>query len=207
MCSDSIDAIHAFDGHDAAAPGTLDIGARCATSADRDFLRSVFISTRRAEFARSGLESARIDALLAEQFEIQDAYYRRHYPHGHFEIVTYGVGDIGRLYHDWDSTELRLIDIALLPSFRGRGIGTRLMHALVAEASRRALAASLYVEMDNPVRSLYRRLGFVTAGENGVYEIMRREVAPFQDVVPMPSADANLSERFRKICSQSATHV
>lgn len=178
------------------------IGVRPASDVDRDFLRMIFVSTRAAEFARSSLAPAQIDTLLAEQFAMQDTYYRRHYPDAHFDVVTCNktyapqcvdqafpvnaikrseVPDfpVGRLYHDWSSGELRVIDIALAPSYRGMGIGTRLMHTLLAEAARRDWAASLYVEMDNPVCALYRRLGFVKVGENGVYEMMRREAGPF----------------------------
>jgi len=74
-----------------------------------------------------------------------------------------------------------LIDIALLPAYRGAGIGTRLMHAIVAEAARKRIPMQLYVEFNNPVRALYRRLGFMPAGENGVYEMMRRDALPFGD--------------------------
>jgi ribosomal protein S18 acetylase RimI-like enzyme len=50
------------------------------------------------------------------------------------------------------------------------------------------MAAVLYVETDNPVQELYRRLGFEAVGENGVYLQMRRPAAPFIDegVVPVP---------------------
>ncbi len=75
-------------------------------------------------------------------------------------------------------TTVQLIDIALLPTYRGAGIGTRLMRAIVAEAARKHMPMRLYVEFGNPVRKLYRTLGFVPAGENGVYELMRRDVTP-----------------------------
>jgi ribosomal protein S18 acetylase RimI-like enzyme len=88
---------------------------------------------------------------------------------------------IGRLYHDWHGDEARLIDIALLPAYRGAGIGTRLLHAFVAQAVAGAMPIVLYVEMNNPVQALYRRLGFESVGENGVYLKMRRPAAAFAD--------------------------
>jgi ribosomal protein S18 acetylase RimI-like enzyme len=168
----------------AGASPALCLALRPALESDRDFLRQVFISTRAAEFAGSDWTPAQIDDLLVQQFSLQDTYYRRHYPQAHFDLVTCNGTDAGRLYHHWGGTEVRLIDIALASSYRGVGLGTQLMQALVAEAARRGLAASLYVEMENPVRALYRRLGFVKAGENGVYEIMRRAVGPCPDGVP-----------------------
>jgi ribosomal protein S18 acetylase RimI-like enzyme len=161
---------------------------RASAPDDRNFLQQVFIGTRAPEFAAAGLDADAIHGLLVQQFTMQDEYYRRHYPKGRFDVVLDGACRIGRLYHDWHSGEARIIDIALLPEYRGAGIGTRLMKTIVAEAARRALAVSLYVELDNPVRGFYRRLGFEAIGEDGVYERMRRKAAPFHDREFEPAA-------------------
>lgn len=153
---------------------------RPAQEGDRAFLHAVFESTRVQEFAQIGWSADRIAALLAEQFSMQDAYYRQHYRHARFDVVMLGETAVGRLYHDWSGGEARLIDIALLPAYRGAGIGTRLMRAFVAHAAERMLPVVLYVEMNNPVQGLYRWLGFEPAGENGVYLQMRREAAAYR---------------------------
>lgn len=157
------------------------LSLRSAEEGDRTFLYQVFESTRAEEFARIGWARERISALLAEQFSMQDAYYRRHYPQGCFDVVMRGQTAIGRLYHYWQGSEARLIDIALLPAHRGAGIGGRLVRALVARAAAKAMPIVLYVEMNNPVQALYRRLGFEAVGENGVYLQMRRPAAPYVD--------------------------
>lgn len=175
-------AAHANVAHACGTCGST-LALQAATDGDRAFLQALFIATRFDEFMQSGWEAERIHALLAEQFEAQDRYYRQHYPAGHFDIVTLDGAPIGRLYHAWTDAELRLIDIALLPERRGAGLGRRLLHALLAETARRGLAARLYVETGNPVRALYLRLGFVRAGENGVYDLMRREAAPFDSAM------------------------
>ncbi|MDG0025137.1 GNAT family N-acetyltransferase [Trinickia sp. Y13] len=154
---------------------------RAASESDRAFLLAVFESTRAYEFAQSGWDRERISTLLAEQFAMQDAYYRQHYRHARFDVIMSREVAIGRLYHDWHGDEARLIDIALLPAYRGAGIGTRLLHAFVAQAVARAMPIVLYVEMNNPVQALYRRLGFESIGENGVYLKMRRPAAAFED--------------------------
>jgi ribosomal protein S18 acetylase RimI-like enzyme len=159
---------------------------RSAHERDRAFLSDVFISARAEEFARTGWSPERIAALLAQQFTVQDAYYRRHYPHGRFDVVMLDEQAVGRFYHDWLGHEARLIDVALLPRYRGAGIGRRLVGAFVAQAARKAMPAVLYVEMGNPVLVLYRRLGFETVGENGVYLQMRRPAMPFEDEHAMP---------------------
>ena len=158
-----------------------DIALRAATDADMDFLRDVFSSTRMHEFVSAGMAVEQAEPLLASQFSIQHAYYRQHYPHGRFDIIMQGTKNIGRLYHDWSGDVVQLIDIALLPVYRCAGVGTRLMRAIVTEAARKRMPMQLYVEFDNPVRALYCRLGFVRAGENGIYELMHRDVMPFDD--------------------------
>lgn len=157
------------------------IALRPATDADMDFLRDVFSSTRMHEFTSAGIPVEQAESLLASQFLIQHDYYRRHYPHGRFDIIMQGEKSVGRLYHDWNGDVAQLIDIALLPAYRGAGMGTHLMRAIVAEAAQKHLPMQLYVEFNNPVRTLYRRLGFVPVGENGIYELMHRDAMPFDD--------------------------
>lgn len=50
------------------------------------------------------------------------------------------------------------------PAFRGRGLASRILAALAAEAHRRGIArAFLQVEERNPAQALYARAGFATA--------------------------------------------
>lgn len=165
-----------------------DLELRPATASDRTFLQAVFESTRAQEFAQTGWTEERIAALLSSQFSTQDAYYRRHYRYGRFDVILLSGTAIGRLYHDWHGSEARLIDIALLPEYRGAGIGERLVRAFVARAAERRMRAVLYVETNNPVQALYRRLGFETVGENGVYLQMRRPAVEYVSESAMPVA-------------------
>jgi len=58
------------------------------------------------------------------------------------------------------------LTIATLPEYRGKGIGTRLLEALFAEANKQFSAISLSVWPANPAYQLYQRLGFVVVKEN-----------------------------------------
>ncbi|MEX3955987.1 GNAT family N-acetyltransferase [Trinickia sp. EG282A] len=177
---DSVDAASASMQLGDTAKGDL-LRLRPAQEHDRPFLQAVFETTRAEEFAQIGWSPERIASLLAEQFSMQDRYYRQHYPHGRFDVVTLGETAVGRLYHSWHGSEARLIDIALMPAHRGAGIGGRLVRAFVAQAARKAMPVVLYVERNNPVQGLYRRLGFETIGESGVYWQMRRPAVPYVD--------------------------
>lgn len=72
---------------------------RASTPADRDFLMGVFESTRIDEFRAAGLDVQASRDLLAQQFSMQDAYYRRHYPNGRFDIVLEALVRMLRQQH------------------------------------------------------------------------------------------------------------
>jgi ribosomal protein S18 acetylase RimI-like enzyme len=65
--------------------------------------------------------------------------------------------------------EIRVVDLALLPPWRGRGIGGRLLRELLAEAAAAGLPVRVHVERTNPALRLYARLGFAPAAELGPY--------------------------------------
>ena len=74
------------------------------------------------------------------------------------------MGDeaIGRELVDWGPAEVHLVDIALLPTWTGRGIGSALVRDLVEHARASNRAVVLEVARDNHrALALYRRLGFV----------------------------------------------
>jgi ribosomal protein S18 acetylase RimI-like enzyme len=61
-------------------------------------------------------------------------------------------------------------DLAVLPSWRRQGIGTRLLEVVEALARRRGYCkVNLEVRVDNPAQRLYRRLGY-GAGTTGAGE-------------------------------------
>lgn len=89
-------------------------------------------------------------------------------------MIEAGGRPAGRLYVARWVDEIRIVDIALLPEFRGRGLGSALLRDLIEESEAAGKPLSIHVEMNNPARPLYDRLGFQEAGEFGVYVLMRR---------------------------------
>ncbi len=67
-------------------------------------------------------------------------------------------------YVDGHTPEL---SVAILPGYRGQGLGTRLLQKLLAVADERFAAVSLSVSRDNPAAGLYVRLGFAVVAEEG----------------------------------------
>jgi ribosomal protein S18 acetylase RimI-like enzyme len=119
-----------------------------------------------------------VEAFLRSQFELQHREYRRNYADASFEVLVVDGADAGRLYVRRTDDEVHLIDIALLPEFRGRGIGTALLRELMDEAAAAGKVINIYVEQENPAQSLYRRLGFEPVAESGVYLLMERQPPP-----------------------------
>jgi ribosomal protein S18 acetylase RimI-like enzyme len=146
---------------------------RPATAADRDFLLSVYASTREEELSQVAWEEGAREAFIEHQFSAQDDHYRTNYPGATLDVIEVEGEPAGRLYVHRGPDEIRIMDIALVPAFRGRGTGTRLLGELMEEAGSSGRALSIHVEMNNPARRLYERLGFVPAGEHGVYVLMR----------------------------------
>ena len=152
----------------AAPPVTL----RPATPNDAEFLYRVYAHTRYDELAPLRWPPEQVEAFLRMQFRAQDTHYRVHYAAATFDVVLCGGVAAGRLYVDRRSDEIRVVDIALLPEFRGAGVGTFLLARLQAEAAASGRAVSIHVEVNNPARRWYARLGFVPVGENGIYDLM-----------------------------------
>lgn len=138
---------------------------RPATAADRPFLLRLYASTREQELAAAPFTPQQRAAFLEQQFTAQSAHYAT-YRDTSFEIVELDGTAAGRLIVARWPGELRIVDVALLPDFRGRGIGTRLLAPLLAEADARGLPLSIHVERSNPAARLYARLGFAPAGED-----------------------------------------
>jgi ribosomal protein S18 acetylase RimI-like enzyme len=149
-----------------------DVALRPAGPEDRRFLERVYASTRAVELEPVPWTAQQKAAFIAAQFHAQSVHYERHYAHASFDVVLVGGEPAGRLIVTRSPEAMHVVDIALLDEHRGRGVGTGLLRDLIAEAGERPL--SIYVELMNPARSLYDRLGFVGVGEHGVHVLMER---------------------------------
>jgi ribosomal protein S18 acetylase RimI-like enzyme len=154
---------------------------RPVTDADRAFLVELYGSTREDELAQVAWDDGVKRAFVEQQFSAQDAHYRANYLGATLDVVEVDGVAAGRLYVHRGPSDIRIMDIALAPAFRGRGIGTSLLRGLMEEADASGRRLSIHVEMNNPARSLYDRLGFEPAGEHGVYVLMERPPAAAGD--------------------------
>ena len=144
---------------------------------DLPFLRELYASTRRDEMKQTGWPKQEVEDFLRQQFEAQHAFYMEQFAGADFDLILGEDGaPIGRLYLEERDDEFRVIDIALLPNSRGKGIGGKIMQEVIDKAFAVDKAVRIHVEHNNPAMHLYQRLGFKMVEEQGVYHLM--EIKP-----------------------------
>lgn len=148
------------------------ISLRPVEDADEAHLLAVYTHSRLEELAATDWSDEQKAEFCRSQFEAQTAHYRLHYPTASFSVILVDEAPAGRLYVDRWTEEIRIMDIALLPAFRGRGIGTKLLTNLQNEAVAAGKFLSIHVERFNPALTLYVRLGFTLAEDKGVYLLL-----------------------------------
>ena len=153
---------------------TGSISLRPLTDADQEFLHRLYGTTREDELKQVDWTPEQKAAFVAHQFHAQHQYWQANYRDTSWDLILRDGEPIGRLYVARWPEDIRVVDIALLPEHRGGGTGTRLLRGLFAEGDASGRKVSIHVEMFNPARRLYERLGFVQAGEHGVYLLMER---------------------------------
>jgi len=154
------------------------ITLRPVQPADELFLFELYASTRADELAALAWDAATRQLFLRQQFQAQQAHYQSYYPTGDHQIICVAGVAAGRIYIERSVEKLHLLDIALLPAQRGRGIGGALMEVLLAETAQAALPVTLYVyRFDQRVLGWYERLGFAIIGDTGMYYLMERRQA------------------------------
>lgn len=147
---------------------------RDASGHDEPWLKQLFVLSQPAMEALAALPGDIGETLVAMQYSARQAHFQAHWPRAVQRVIEWRDGGepgrapggqtVGALWADEGSQGIHVLDIAVLPAWRGRGIGTRCLQDLIASAARRHLPVTLQVASDSPARRLYERLGFVAAG-------------------------------------------
>lgn len=149
------------------------ITLRDVESNDDAFLRQVYACTRAEELAMLPWTSDQREGFLRFQFDAQDSHYRSHFPEAGYKIILNDGAPVGRLYVLRSTTEIRILDITILPEHRAAGIGTSLIRDLLAEGDQSGQAVAIWVEQFNRSQSLFKRLGFAIVQEEGFNNLMQ----------------------------------
>jgi len=151
------------------------INLRSVQAEDFEFLLEVYAATRRDEMGMVPWDDEQRRAFLASQFTAQQEHYRKTYPHAQHQIVLLGEEMAGRIYVARLDEEIRIIDLIILPVYRGRGIGGQLITRLQSEGSEAKKPLRVYVESFNPALSFFEKRGFKQIGEHGFHLLMERK--------------------------------
>jgi len=148
---------------------------RAINSDDMAFLSELYACTRAAEMNLTSWSADQKKFFLYSQFQLQHNYYQQQFPKAKFKIIELDRLSIGRLYYGWEKNNLRLIDISLLPEYQGQGTGGQLIRELMDLVVEKKGTFSLHVDINNPARNWYLKLGFIPSDNspslvNGIYQ-------------------------------------
>src|SRR5687768_2577031 len=102
---------------------------------DEEFLLALYGTTREDELAQVEWAEGQKELFLRWQYELQRSEYETRFPDADYYIVLLDDQPAGRIWIGRDQQQIRLLDIALLPEFQNRGVGTLLLRHLMDEAS------------------------------------------------------------------------
>jgi ribosomal protein S18 acetylase RimI-like enzyme len=130
-------------------------------AADEGFRFDLFNGSRAPGEDLAALDAPLRERLMRQQFCGQNASYRANYPDARFEIVEHDGAPIGRIVTARTPDAVLIVDIALIASWRRRGIGTSLVNGVLDEARAADLPVRLSVVANNAAAlRFYLRLGF-----------------------------------------------
>jgi ribosomal protein S18 acetylase RimI-like enzyme len=128
---------------------------------DQGFRYRLFCDSRPPEWYRVAIEPDMREALMRHQFAAQTMTYRARFPQARFDIIELAGERIGRIVVNRPGAMVHVVDHAIVPQLRGRGLGTAIMRALMDEAAAAGLPVRLKVaDANDPSLRLYLRLGF-----------------------------------------------
>jgi N-acetylglutamate synthase-like GNAT family acetyltransferase len=146
------------------------ISFRPPTDEDREFLLRVYASSRETELSMVPWDDATKYAFVEHQFDAQTSHYLKEYPAARHDVIVLSESGepAGRLYVNRSSEQISIMDIAILPEFRGGGIGSSIVADLVDEARRSKSAVQVYIETFNPSRGFFIKRGFTVVSDDGM---------------------------------------
>ena len=109
-----------------------------------------------------------VTAIWGWDEQVQRGFHARAFNVDRWQIITVGGSDAGMLDVEYRPGEIYLSRIEIHPSYQGRGIGTRLVSALAAEARQKSHDLVLEVlAVNHRAQALYQRLGLTEVARHG----------------------------------------
>jgi len=146
---------------------------RARQDEDEEFLVALYAGTRAEELSQVEWGEGQQYLFVKWQFDLQRREYETRFPDAEYNLIFVDDQPAGRIWIGRDKEQIRLLDIALLPEFQNRGVGTLLLRRLIdeARAAGKPLRHMIFV-LNNDAHRFYERLGFVVIEDLGAYKHM-----------------------------------
>lgn len=103
---------------------------------------------------------------LRVQFDAQHRHYQTHFSSALFSVIlNHKNKRIGRLYLNQTDSEIRIVDIAILPDQQQSGFGSAIVQDVMEQCRVAGLPLRLHVAKWNPALTWYQGMGFKTIEE------------------------------------------
>jgi RimJ/RimL family protein N-acetyltransferase len=149
---------------------------RPVTPDDEDTLLKIYASTREEEMKQAAeWSSEQKEMFLRWQLEMQRRDYEARFPQTDYQLILFDGKPAGRLWVARTPEQIRLLDIAILPEFQNRKIGTFLLRQLIRESEATATPLRhMIFKLNTEARRFYERLGFRLVEDERMYLLMER---------------------------------
>jgi ribosomal protein S18 acetylase RimI-like enzyme len=142
---------------------------RRARTDDQEFLYRLFCSVHSEKLQLVSLNPEEKNRLIELMYQGFNRHYSTLAPASDDRVVLLNNESIGRMILLQMSKEIRLADLAILPEYRQRGIGSALIGQLQAESMMSKRPVRLQVPHFDRALRLYQRLGFYKIDTVGPY--------------------------------------
>ena len=153
----------------------MNVTRRAVQDSDEALLRALYATTRKFELNQVPFTPEQKQAFLAMQFDAQRKHYSANYPQGVHEVICADNNPVGRVWTAVLEDELRIMDITLLPEWRGRGVGAAVLRELIAQSEALSKPLRVWVEIWNPSQGIFQHLGFQAGNNDGVNVLFERK--------------------------------
>lgn len=164
---------------------------RAAGPEDEAFLYEMFVASRERELAPLPIETR--EMIATQQFGVQRSGVKTAYPDAQQFVVLAGDGPsgagdvpVGMIILAERPNTLWVVDLALHPDHRNRGLGAAVLASLMDACKRTGRRLKGSVTPYNPARRLYARLGIQELAADGGYIALEWRPEP-----PPPAAKSS----------------
>jgi len=139
---------------------------RAPHATDGAFLAALYLATR-PDLGALPVPRSVIEGIARHQQQLQVDEYALRYPAAETWLLTDGNEALGRVVLDWTSDTLRVVDLAVAPHVRRRGVARTVLGSLQDVcAGQRTLTLRVRCE-NTAARALYAACGFAVVRDDG----------------------------------------